>query len=76
MTRREEVEDAVGVAAGRTRDAQDRVIEELDRRGMPHAETTDTVVRRAEDLDELTHDQEREVEEAQSGMPQEPPSRA
>ena len=76
MTKRQENEDAVGVAVGRTRDAQGRVIEEIDRRGTPLPDTTSTVIRRAEDLEELTQDQERDVEARREEMPQDPPSRA
>ena len=74
MTSRQEVEDAVGVAVGRTRDAQGRVIEELDRRGVPQSDTTSTVIRRAEDLDELVHDPASEVGEVRDAIPGEPPS--
>jgi hypothetical protein len=63
MTSRQEVEDAVGVAVGRTRDAQGRVVEELEHRGAPQSDTTSTVIRRAEDLDELVHDPAGDVEE-------------
>ena len=59
MSNRREVDDAVEVAVDRTRDAQGRVIEELDERGAPQSATTDTVVRRAEDLGQLVREQDR-----------------
>ena len=71
MTSRQEVEDAVGVAVGRTRSAQGRVIEELESRGTPQSDTTSTVIRRAEDLDELVHDPAGGVEEVGDRPPQE-----
>ncbi|MBA2717704.1 MAG: hypothetical protein H0U52_00485 [Chloroflexi bacterium] len=55
MTDERAIDEAVHVALDRTRDAQAEVEQELAEREVPDELAVETVVHRAEDLEELVH---------------------
>ena len=56
MEQEREIDDAIDIAIDRTKDAQGRFAEEIESAGVPDPTSAGVVVRRAEDLDVLTHD--------------------
>jgi len=62
------VDEAIRVAAARTRTAQDAVAEEIAEKHPPRDELTETVVDRAADLNDLAHEAIDDSGAAPSGL--------